>query len=53
VRLDPSATDTAAVIETLNACGYDGPLTIDLPPANDPLAAAAAARKYWPWSHRR
>jgi|SRR5579871_5233773 len=47
VRLDPSAPDTAALIETLKACGYDGPLTIDLPPADDPLAAATAARKYW------
>jgi sugar phosphate isomerase/epimerase len=48
VRLDPSATDTAALLETLKACGYEGPLTIDLPPAEDPLAAATAARKYWP-----
>ncbi len=48
VRLDPSAADTAALLATLNACGYEGPLTIDLPPAADPLAAAAAARKYWP-----
>ena len=47
VRLDPSAADTAALLETLNACGYEGPLTIDLPPAEDPLAAATAARKYW------
>ena len=45
VRLEPSATDTAALIETLSACGYDGPLTIDLPPAEDTLAAATAARK--------
>lgn len=48
VRLDPSATDTGALIEILNACGYEGPLVIDLPPAENPLAAATAARKYWP-----
>jgi sugar phosphate isomerase/epimerase len=48
VRLDPSATDTAALLETLTACGYEGPLTIDLPPAADPRAAATAARNYWP-----
>ncbi len=48
VRLDPSVTDTTALIETLSACGYDSPLTIDLPPAEDPLAAATAARNYFP-----
>ena len=48
VRLEPSATDSAALLETLKSCGYEGPLTIDLPPAEDPLAAATAARKYWP-----
>lgn len=48
VRLDPSAADTAALLDTLAACGYAGPLTIDLSPADDPLAAATAARKYWP-----
>lgn len=48
VRLDPSATDTVALLETLHACGYEGPLTVDLPPAKDPLAAATAARQYWP-----
>lgn len=48
VRLAPSATDTPALMETLTARGYEGPLTIDLPPAEEPLAAAAAARKYWP-----
>jgi hypothetical protein len=42
MRLDPSATDTAALLETLTACGYEGPLTVDLPPA------ATAARKHWP-----
>ena len=47
VRLDPSATDTAALIAALNACGYEGPLTIDLPPAEDPRAAVTAARNYW------
>jgi sugar phosphate isomerase/epimerase len=48
VRLDPSSADTEALLDTLAACGYTGPLTIDLPPAADPLAAATAARKYWP-----
>ncbi len=48
VRLDPSAADTAALLETLSACGYEGTLTIDLPPAEDPLAEATAAREYWP-----
>lgn len=47
VRLDPSAVDTAALIEMLKGCDYEGVLTIDLPPAEDPLAAAIAARKYW------
>jgi sugar phosphate isomerase/epimerase len=48
VRLEASGTETSALMETWKACGYDGPLTIDLPPAADPLAAATAARKYWP-----
>lgn len=48
VRLDPSAADTTALLDALAACGYAGPLTIDLLPADDPLAAATAARKYWP-----
>jgi sugar phosphate isomerase/epimerase len=48
VRINPSAQDTAALIETLSAGGYDGPLTIDLPPADDPLDAASAARQCRP-----
>jgi sugar phosphate isomerase/epimerase len=47
VRLNPSEPDTADLIGTLKTCGYEGVLTIDLPPAEDALAAATAARKYW------
>jgi sugar phosphate isomerase/epimerase len=47
VRLEPSVTDIVALMETLVACGYEGPLTIDLPPAEEPLAAATAARNYF------
>ena len=47
VRLDPSATDTAALIGTLKASGYEGVRTLALAPAEDALAAAAAARRYF------
>jgi sugar phosphate isomerase/epimerase len=48
VRINPSEPESAALIETLRAGGYNGPLTIDLSPADDPLGAASAARKYLP-----
>jgi sugar phosphate isomerase/epimerase len=51
VRLDPSAMDAAALLATLEACGYDGPLTIDLPPADDPLAAASQQRAAAVYAH--
>lgn len=43
VRVDPSAMDVSALIDTLKADGYDGPIVVDLSPADDPLAAATAA----------
>lgn len=47
VRVDPSAMDVSALIAALQADAYDGPIVVDLPPADDPLAAATAAGAAW------